>query len=174
MSAEENLQRMKTLDDAWNAQNWEPLAPADAIRPLSAAVNQAFSGLEQLVTLGLTLGALAAVLAALGQYAVLAFAVRRRTREIGIRIAVGANRSTVLGMIVRQALSVTVAGLIVGFCLAVPVSITMQSALYGVSPVDPLAIMPVMLGMLLVGVTASLLPAFRATRVDPAVALRAE
>lgn len=152
----------------------EPLAPLDTIQSLSARVNEVFSGLQNIVVLGVTLGAMAVLLAAVGQYAVLAFVVRRRTREIGIRVAVGARRRTVLGLVVRQALFVTLAGLVLGFCLAVPVGIAMRSALFGVSPLDPLTMMPVMLGMLLVGVAASLLPALRATRVDPAVALRDE
>ena len=152
----------------------EPLAPLDTIRSLSDRVNEVFSGLQNLVVVGVTLAAMAVVLAAVGQYAVLAFVVRRRTREIGIRVAVGAPVRAVLGLVVRQALFVTLAGLVLGFCLAVPISIALRSALFGVSPLDPLTMVPVMLVMLLVGGAASLLPAFRAARVDPLVALRDE
>jgi predicted permease len=155
-------------------QATEPLAPLDTIRPLAARLKEVFSGLRDIVILGAALGALAVLLAAVGQYAVLAFAVRRRTREIGIRVAVGANRRSVLALVVNQGLSVTLAGLVVGFCLAVPVSVMMRSVFFGVSPVDPLAVLPVVVGMLLVTVAASLLPAFRALRVDPTVALRDE
>ena len=152
----------------------EPLAPLDTIRSLSNRVNEVFSGLQNVVVLGVTLAAMAVLLAAVGEYAVLAFIVRKRTREIGIRVAVGAPRRAVLGLVIRQSLFVTLAGLVPGFCLAVPISIAMRSAWFGVSPLDPLTMMPVMLTMLLVGVAASLLPAFRATRVDPVVALRDE
>jgi predicted permease len=155
-------------------QATEPLAPVDTIASLTAKVREVFSGLRNVVTVGTILGGLAVLLAAVGEYAVLAFSVRRRTREIGIRVAVGATRSAVLGLVIKQGLSVTVGGLVLGFCVAVPVSITMRSAVFGVSPVDPVAMTPVAVGMLLVGLAASLVPAVAAMRVDPSVALRDE
>lgn len=155
-------------------QATEPLAPLDTIGPLAAKAIEVFSGMEDIVILGATLGTLAVLPAAVGQYAVLAFSVRRRTREIGIRVAVGANRRAVLGLVAAQGLSVTLGGLVLGFCLAVPVTITMRSAFLGVSPLDPLVMTLVVVAMLFVGLAASLLPAFRAVRVDPMVALRDE
>lgn len=152
----------------------EPLAPLDTITPLAARAREVLSGLQDIVVLGATLGTLAVLLAAAGLYAVLAFSVRKRTREIGIRVAVGADRGAVLGLVATQGLSVTAGGLALGFCLAVPLSITMRSAFFGVSPLDPLVVTLVVGGMLLVGLAASLLPAFRAVRVDPTVALRDE
>jgi putative ABC transport system permease protein len=155
-------------------QATEPLAPLDTIKPLAARVDEGFSGMRSLVILGATLGTLAVLLAAVGEYAVLAFSVRRRTREIGIRMAVGATRKAVVALVLNQGLSVTLVGLVLGFSVAVPVRIIMRSAFLGLSPVDPFAMVPVAAGLLLVSLAASLLPALRAMRVDPSVALRDE
>jgi putative ABC transport system permease protein len=150
----------------------EPLAPLDTISTLAAKVNDVFSGLRGIVIAGTTMGALAVLLAAVGQYAVLAFSVRRRTREIGIRMAVGATRSSVLASVLTQGLTVTAVGLGLGFALAVPMAVVMRAVFLGVSPFDPWTMAPVAAAMLLVGGAASLLPAFKAVRVEPVVALR--
>jgi predicted permease len=152
----------------------EPLAPLDTIRSLADRLDDPLGELRGIVIVGAMLGVLAVLLAAAGEYAVLAFSVRRRTREIGIRVAVGANRWSVVRLVVHQALSVTVIGLAVGFGLAVPLTLAMRAAFLGVSPVDPLTMAIVATGMLFVALAASLLPALRAIRVGPAVALRDE
>jgi predicted permease len=152
----------------------EPLAPADSIRSLAASMNEVFSGLRGMVLVGLALGGLAVLLAGVGEYAVLAFSVRRRTREIGIRVAVGADRRSIVRLVVRHALSMTAVGLALGFAVAVPIGIVMRSMFVGITPLDPLTVVPVAAGMLLVAVAAAVLPGLRGVRVDPLVALRDE
>ena len=119
-----------------------------------------------------TLGLFALVLAALGVYGVLSFLVRSRTREIGVRVAIGATPSAVVTMVVRQAMIWTVTGMAIGLALAAVAARLLGSVLYGVSPADPLTFGAVI--VLLGGVAglAAVIPAIRASRLDPLVALR--
>jgi ABC-type antimicrobial peptide transport system permease subunit len=114
------------------------------------------------------------VLAAIGLYGVIAYSVARRTREIGIRMALGATRGSVLGLVMRQGLHVAAPGLIVGALLALGASRVIAGALYEVSFVDPVAWGTAVALVLAVCPLANLVPASRAARVDPSVALRGE
>jgi ABC-type antimicrobial peptide transport system permease subunit len=125
---------------------------------------------------GLLLGAFAAIalaLAAIGIYGVLAYLVSQRVQEIGIRLAIGANRSQVLGMVLRQGLVLAAVGIILGLIGAFALTRLMQSLLYEVRPNDPLTFVAVTAALLLVALLASFLPAWRATKVSPMIALRA-
>jgi predicted permease len=124
------------------------------------------------VLTGFAAGAL--LLAAIGLYGVLAFAVAQRTREIGVRIALGATHGSVLKMVVRQGMALVALGLVVGLIAAVGVTRLMASLLYRTQPFDPLTFtaVPVVLGA--VALLACYLPARRAARVEPIVALRTE
>jgi ABC-type antimicrobial peptide transport system permease subunit len=104
----------------------------------------------------------------------MSYSVSWRVHEIGIRMALGANRANVLGLIVRQGMTLTLIGLAVGLVGAFLLSRVMTSLLYGVSPTDPLTFAGVSLVLLSVAVLACFIPARRATRVDPIVALRTE
>jgi predicted permease len=117
---------------------------------------------------------LAVLLACAGIYGLLSYEVTRRTREIGIRMAIGAQRTHVIGMIVRQGLVLAILGALIGSAASLGASRLLQSLLYGVRAGDPLTLMFVALLVLLVGLLACFLPARRATRVDPLVALRYE
>lgn len=119
-----------------------------------------------------TLGTLALVLAALGIYGVLAFSVAQRTREIGIRMALGATVRNVQMLIVRQAMTLVVCGLLLGFPMAFAAMRVLQSMLLGLSPADPVAYGGVALLLFLVALLACWVPARRASRVDPMIALR--
>jgi ABC-type antimicrobial peptide transport system permease subunit len=126
------------------------------------------------MTLVGTFSALALVLAALGIYGVLAYSVAQRTREIGVRMALGARDSIVARMVVREALRVVGVGLVIGVVGAVALTRVLATLLYDVSPTDPLTFTGVTLALGAVAVTASYFPARRAARVDPIVALRQE
>jgi ABC-type antimicrobial peptide transport system permease subunit len=125
------------------------------------------------VLLGL-FGAMGLVLGALGIYGVLAYLVSQRTREIGVRIALGAQRQDVLGMVVGSGLRLAGLGVAIGFVGALALTRLMQGVLYGVTTYDPLTFAAVAVGLVAVAAFASWLPALRATRVDPLEALRAE
>jgi putative ABC transport system permease protein len=118
--------------------------------------------------------AVALVLASVGVYGVLSYAVAQRRTEMGIRMALGADRSKVRRMVLRDGLKLVGSGLLVGLAGAVALSDVVASQLYGVSPRDPGVLGAVAVVLLLVGLLASLLPALRATRVDPMAAMRAE
>jgi predicted permease len=117
---------------------------------------------------------LALVLASIGIFALLAFSVTARVREFGIRMSVGATPAAILRMILRDGLMVVVAGIVIGGALAFGGARFVRSLLYGVSATDPSALLLAAIIFLIVGTGAALLPAWRASRVDPAVALRHE
>ena len=117
---------------------------------------------------------LALVLASVGIYSVLAYTVRQRVREIGIRMALGAPSAGVLRLVVLDGLKPTLAGVLLGLGLAAAARRVMAALLFGVSPHDPGTFLAVSVLVLSVGTVATLIPAYRATRVDPIVTLRAE
>jgi predicted permease len=119
-------------------------------------------------------GALALVLAAVGLYGVLSYSVAQRTREIGVRVALGASRRNVLGLVVGRAMRLTAIGLGVGLLFAAGVGQLLRSQIFGVSPLDPVTFVVVILLLTAVAFLAAWLPARRAARVDPIVALQSE
>ena len=125
-----------------------------------------------------SVGLVAMLLAAIGLYGVIAYSVARRTKEIGIRIALGARRGAVVGMVMQQGLLVAAAGLLSGLLaaglLAAVAARMIRGLLYGVTPSDPLAWLSAAALLLAVSAAANLIPAWRASRVDPSEALRIE
>jgi predicted permease len=119
-------------------------------------------------------GVLALLLAAIGLYGVLAFAVSQRTREIGIHMALGAQGRDVLGMVIRQGMSMVLLGVALGVAGAYALTRTMQSLLFEVSTTDPVSFVTVSLLLAVVGFVACYIPARRATKIDPLMALRYE
>jgi putative ABC transport system permease protein len=117
---------------------------------------------------------MALTLAAIGIYGVLSYLVSRRTREIGIRVAIGAGRAQVLSMVLRSGLTLSLVGVVLGLVVAALATRLMTTLLHDVSPFDPPTYVAVGIGLSLVAVVASLVPAWRATRVDPVVALKTE
>ena len=124
--------------------------------------------------LSVAFGALATLLAAVGLYGVMAYAVARRTREIGIRMALGAERGRVLRMVLREVVMMAVAGVGAGLLAAVYVTRKVQAQLFGLSPSDPLTLGTTVVFLLAVALFAGFGPARRATTIDPNVALRTE
>jgi putative ABC transport system permease protein len=116
----------------------------------------------------------ALLLAGLGIYGVISYMVSERTHEIGIRLALGADRMSVVKMVLRQGLGLAIAGAAVGFVGALIVSHLMTGLLYGVRPTDPLTFAGVAFLLIGVALLACYIPARRAIRVDPLVALRYE
>ena len=124
------------------------------------------------LTMGLS--ALALAMAALGIYGVLAFSVAQRTREIGIRMALGARASSVQMLVVKQAMTLVMLGIAVGLPCAIAIAHVLRSLLLGLSATDPIAHSGVALLLLIVALIASWAPARRAAQVDPMIALRRE
>jgi len=116
----------------------------------------------------------ATLIATCGIYGLMAYAVTQRRREIGVRMALGAQRRDVLRLVLARAFRIIAAGLIAGLAGAVGVTRVLQTFLFGVTPTDPIAFTAVTLLLMAVGLTAAWLPARRATRIDPCAALRAE
>ncbi|HVS13224.1 MAG TPA: ADOP family duplicated permease [Thermoanaerobaculia bacterium] len=146
----------------------------DDYRPLAVSVRRATA--ERRVALALVglFAAIALVVAALGLYGALAHRVRQQRGEIGLRIALGASRASVARRVVRQALAMVAAGLVLGSAAAVTLLRVYRSQLYEVEPADPLTFLAVIGLLLAVGFTAAALPASRATRIQPTETLRAE
>jgi ABC-type antimicrobial peptide transport system permease subunit len=141
---------------------------------LSAQVDSTLASERLLTTLCAFFGALALLLASVGLYGVLSYAVAQRTQEIGIRMALGATGRNVLWLVLRQSLSVVLTGLTLGLSLAIICTRLLTSFLYGLSPTDTVAIVCSMLLLFVVALLACCVPARRATKVDPLIALRHE
>jgi predicted permease len=135
---------------------------------------RAISVLRILVEVVMTMGAVGLTLALIGLYGLIAFSVSRRTREIGIRMAIGAHRSDVLRMVLRQGLTLAVAGIGVGGAISVAVARALTAGLVGLGHPNAATYVIVPVTLLVVALASCYLPAFRASRVDPMVALRYE
>jgi len=151
--------------------------PVSDIRTQMQQADETLS-MERLFAKLLTLfGLVAQLLAAIGLYGVMAYSVSQRTHEIGIRMALGANRGRVLRMVLRQGMLLTVVGVAIGVSVAFVLTKyleTLTSMLFGVKPRDPVTFIAIAAGLTVVALVACLIPARRATRVDPLVALRYE
>jgi predicted permease len=149
----------------------EPVAQIDAMETVMA---RSFAEQRFLMILMGIFAALALVLAAVGIYGVLSYQMAQRTREMGIRMALGARSADVLALVVREAMSVVLVGLAMGIAGGLVLSRFLASELFGVTPDDPVTFAGVTIVLAGVALAASYLPAHRATRVDPMVALRHE
>jgi putative ABC transport system permease protein len=155
----------------WSVDKDQPVANIDSMENIvaSAVARQRFSMLLLAIFAGLAL-----VLAAVGIYGVMSYTVAQQTREIGIRIALGAKRGDVLRMTVKQALKLVGLGLLIGLPTAFILTRVMSSLLFGISATDPITFVSISLVLTGVAMLASYIPALRATKVDPMVALRAQ
>jgi putative ABC transport system permease protein len=152
----------------------DPLIPVSAMQPIEERIGSSVALPRLYATLvGIFAGA-ALFLAALGVYGVMAYSVAARTREIGVRVALGARPTNVFGMVVRQGLGTAVAGLTVGLLAAAALGRLLTKLLYGVTPTDTATFVGVTAVLLAVVLAACLVPARRAVRIDPLEALRSE
>ena len=163
---------IKRLEDA--VRSVDPQQAFTAAFTLDDAVGDAVARPRLLAVLLGLFGAMGLVLGALGIYGVLAYLVTQRTREIGVRVALGARPGAVRRMVVGRGLRLAGAGVVVGIGAALVLTRVMQGVLYGVTPTDPFTFAAVAAALLCVAGIASWVPARRATKVDPLVALRAE
>jgi putative ABC transport system permease protein len=151
-----------------------PDLPIEATRTMDEAVSASVAPPRFRMWLLVLFATAATLIATCGIYGLMAYAVTQRRREIGVRMALGADRRDVLRLVLARAVRIVAAGLIVGLAGAFVVTRVLQRFLFGVTPTDPLAFTLVTLLLLAVGLTAAWLPARRATRIDPTTALRAE
>jgi putative ABC transport system permease protein len=152
----------------------DPAVPLERARPMAEVVGASVAQRRFTMQLLGALAALALVLAVVGVYGVMSYAVSLRTREFGIRIAVGARAPDVLRMVLGEGARIAGAGLALGAAVALGATRLMRGVLYGVAPTDPPTFAGVAILLAAVSLLAALLPARQATRVDPLVALRAE
>ena len=152
----------------------DPNLPVYDVRTLTQVVELAVGQQRLLMVLLLGFGGLALVLAAVGVFGVNAYAVSQRTHELGVRMALGADRGKVLRLVLGQGLKTCVVGIAVGLVAAFAVTRLLTSLLYQIQPHDPATVVTVTAVLLLVTVAACYLPARRATRIDPVSALRGD
>ena len=152
----------------------DPDLPLYNVRTMEQRVDESLARRRFSMLLLTLFACLALGLAAIGIYGVIAFLVSQSTREVGIRLTLGAQQREVRGMFIRQGLVLTAIGIAIGLGAAVAVMRLMTTLLFHVSPVDPLTYVIVALVLMTATLLASYVPARRISRVDPAVAMRAE
>jgi predicted permease len=152
----------------------DPNLPISFVKTLDSLVNSSAANQIALARLSAFFGVLALLLACVGLYGVMSYTVTGRTREIGVRMALGAQRGDVLRLILREGLVLVGVGIVIGIPLALTSSRVLQSFLFRVKSTDPLSLITVVLALGTVSVVAGLVPARRAAKVDPIVALRYE
>jgi predicted permease len=152
----------------------DPEQPISAVRTMDEILDRNVEDRTQQMTLLTAFAGLALLLASIGLYGVLSYAVSQRSREIGLRMALGASARNVVGMVVARGLALTAGGLAIGLALAVAGARAMKSLLYGVDAVDPATFAGVSALLTVIAAFACWIPARRASRVDPIVVLREE
>jgi predicted permease len=150
----------------------DPLLPLSAPRTMEQIIGESLATSRFQSTLLALLGGAGLLLAVIGIYGVISLLVLQRTQEFGIRIALGASRSQVLGLVVRQGLMLALIGIVIGGVVSLAATRVLDSMLFGVSARDPLTFAVVGISLALLAVVASVVPASRAMRVDPLVAMR--
>jgi predicted permease len=166
----------RTLEPAVRAMvaSLDQRAPVYQVRTMDELSSLAIAPPRFLMLLLSSFAGVALLLTAVGLYGIMAYSVSNRTREIGIRIALGAARATVASMVLKQALRLVLVGVVAGAVGAIAVGYLMKPILFGVNPHSPLLLLLACFGMVLTGVISAYLPAQRAASVDPMQALRAE
>jgi putative ABC transport system permease protein len=152
----------------------DPDQPVYRIRSMESVLSGALAQRQLLLRLIGMMAGMAMLLSAIGLYGVIAYSVAQRMHEFGIRLALGADRLGILRLIIGRGMVLTVIGCALGLAVTIPVRRAVGSLLYGIGPHDPLTVASVLLLLCGVSLPACYLPARRATRIDPSIALRQE
>src|SRR5215472_998251 len=151
-----------------------PSVPVSEMRTMDEVISNSVSSSRSIMWLFVTFAGLALLLGVMGIYSLMSYSVSQRTREIGIRMAMGADRKHVLGMVLRRGSLLTVAGVLLGAGSALALTRLMGGLLYGVRPTDAPTFLLVSLAVIVAAMVATYIPSNRATKVDPTVALKCE
>jgi putative ABC transport system permease protein len=165
-------QLVSPLRNEMRALNKE--VPVFAVQTMTDRIGGQLATERMIAVLLSIFGSVALLLAAIGVYGVMAYSVAQRSREIGIRMALGAERIDILRLVVGQGLTLVVIGTVIGLLLSLALTRVLTTQLFGISATDPVTFGVIMALMMIVGLFACYLPARRATKVDPLVALRYE
>jgi ABC-type antimicrobial peptide transport system permease subunit len=152
----------------------DPTLVVDGLRTMQEQADRSASDERALAFLAIGFAALAMVLAAVGLYGVLAYSTEQRTREIGVRLALGAQRASVVGLVLREMVIIAAIATVVALPATVALARLFRSQLYGVTFADPLTLVYAVLFTAVMVVAAAVLPARRAAAVEPMTALRTE
>jgi ABC-type antimicrobial peptide transport system permease subunit len=152
----------------------DPALPVNDLKTVERRIRERSSPKRFMTAMMSVFAAIALLLAGVGLYAVMAYAVSTRAHEIGVRLALGARGGDILRLIMGQGLKLTLVGLALGIVGALALTRVMEPLLYGVAPTDPLTFILISLSLACVALLACWIPARRATKVDPIVALRCE
>jgi putative ABC transport system permease protein len=163
---------LSTLRNEMRALNKD--VPVYSVQTMTERIGGQIAADRMIAVLLSIFGGAALLLASIGVYGVMGYSVAQRTREIGIRMALGAERIDIVKLIVRQGLTLVLIGAGVGLAISFALTRVLKNLLFGVSATDPLTFSVIVALMIVVGLLACYLPARRATKVDPLVALRYE
>jgi putative ABC transport system permease protein len=148
--------------------------PVWRVRPVTVSIDSQLGSRKFTMRLLTGFAVLAMLLATIGIYGVMSYGVAKRTQELGVRMALGARRTQVVGMVLRQGMRTTAIAIVIGLAASFAATRVLEAELFGVSATDPLTFAVVPLALILIALAACYVPARRASRVDPVVALRAD
>jgi putative ABC transport system permease protein len=155
-------------------RSYDTTVPISAVQPLDAIVSASFARTNMVTMLLLAFAAVGVALGGVGIYGVISYDVSQRTRELGIRAALGAASHSLAGLVLRRAITLALIGIAVGTVAAIATARTLESLVFGVQVRDPLTYVALAVFLVLVAVVAAHVPARRALRIDPILALRSE
>jgi putative ABC transport system permease protein len=152
----------------------DPTVAVSSVKPLDEIVSTATAPARFRTVLAATFALIGIAIASIGLYGIVSYSVWQRTSEIGVRMALGADSGKVIVFVLREAVAIAVAGVVIGIPTAYAASRSLSALLFGVKPTDIFTYVSSTIGIVVIALAASYVPARRAARVDPIIALRAE